>query len=395
MAVLIDDVLKVDSGGRVSYSGWIRAAEIYESVFVPVTVSSKKPRAAKSFVEALEERPGGYQRNASRGRQLEIARFMIKTPQSIIPPVLLSERNGWKWEGASKSSPLGRIVVENKAAVVDGQHRLGGLRLQSVMPEGDPNLLVPFIAVVGLSEKREQEEFLTINNSQKGVSKAHAAFLEQDKWFNNVALSLNDDGVFAGRIQAAGGVREPWHLDWKLHSIANEIKRVFSSDRDGDLWGFGDDDTLRAEELPQQIGRYWELIADVFPEEWSDLEKLPEQFESFEKGKHGTTKDFLNKLLELTGYLAMMTFLKKVAPAVWDRESRTLNEQRLLEYLTWISEAEEKNPKFGMPGEDEMRKVVDWRKLGKFEGRTGAAGARPLVEAMVGVVSHESARQGR
>ena len=388
MAIDIENVLRTEANGRVYYNGWVKASDAYDAVYVPVTKTTKIPaKAKKSYVEALEERGGGYQRCATRSRQHSIAKYLISNPTSVLPPVLLSDRGKWKWVSGS-SDRIGRLIIEEKAAVVDGQHRLGGVRLQATMEGGDPARLVPFVVVVGLSEVEEKTEFLTINNTQKGVSKAHTAFLESDKWWNAVALALNESGPFEGRIQAAGGVRETWHTDLKLHSVANAIHDTFrppAKKSDVEVWGFADDDE-RKDNLPELVNRYWELISEVFADEWSDMDRLPLPDHLGGGGGSETTRNFEYKLLELTGFLAWMWFFQKIAIDIWNSSSQSLNEEALLRYLTWIREKEEPNPSYGKnENEPEFRKAVDWRKKGKFEGRTGGAGARAIVEEMVRV----------
>jgi len=388
MPIMIENVFSGEYSGRTYYTGWMRAADVYDAIFVPVTKRTKLPKKVrKDYVEPLEEREGGYQRSASRHRMHEIAKYCIENPRAVIPPVLLSDRGKWKW-GGSTLGALGKVTITEKAAVVDGQHRLGGFRLQATREQGEKERKIMFVVVADLSVDEEKNMFLTINNTQKGVPRAHTAFLMSQDWWNAVAIQISESGPFEGRIQAAGGIREPWHSDLKLHSVANAIRDVFKEPAKGkaDVWKFVDDDERR-DELPDIVNRYWELISETFADEWSDIEMLPLPEHLGVGGGEGKTRDFNYKLLELTGFIAWMWFLDEVAVHVWNPKAKTLNETELIRYLTWIREAEEPNPEQRIrEGEPEYRKVVDWRKKGKFVGRTGGAGAKPILDAMVGVV---------
>ena len=385
MPIIIKDVSSSSHSGRTFYTGWMSVADIFDAVFVPVTKKTKLPKTQKAIIETLEEREGGYQRCATRARQYKIAKYYLETPLAIIPPVLLSDRGLWKWD-ASENGTIGTLKIDEKAAVVDGQHRLGGLRLYATMDGADKERRLPFIVVANLPIEEEKKEFLTINTTQKGVPKAHTAFLESDRWWNFVALSLNESGPFEGRIQAAGGVREPWHLDLKLHSVANAIHDCFEAAKDkADVWGFETDDE-RKDEMPALVIRYWELIAEVFADEFNDLERLPYPEHLGRGGGEGNTRQFEYKLLELTGFIAWMWFLEQFAVNIWNSNTKTLNETELLKYLTWIRETEE--PFYQTDGTKLFRKVVEWDKTGKFVGRTGGAGAKPILEEMVRIVQN-------
>ena len=61
------------------------------------------------------------------------------------------------------------ITINQKAAVVDGQHRLGGLSLLFDKDSEKFGDEASFNYVAGLTLENEKDEFLKINNTQKGV----------------------------------------------------------------------------------------------------------------------------------------------------------------------------------------------------------------------------------
>ena len=82
--------------------------------------------------------------------------FYQKILTSIIPPVLLSDRGKWNFKG---NSQIGELEINHKAAVVDGQHRLGGMRFFNELDNENDDLLIPFVCVANLEEDEEKCNF--------------------------------------------------------------------------------------------------------------------------------------------------------------------------------------------------------------------------------------------
>ncbi|MDB4184080.1 DGQHR domain-containing protein [Alphaproteobacteria bacterium] len=380
MAIRLNNVLKKIIGGRTYYTGYIESKDIYDSVFVPVLKKTKLPKK-KGASLALEERDKGYQRQANITRQRNIAKFMIENPSSIIPPVLLSDRGEWKW--SQKNGDVGEIVINEKAAVVDGQHRLGGFKILSESDEAAANLPIPFVCVADMDKDEEEKQFLTVNNEQKGLQKQHTAKLRDDLWWNYAAIEFNSNGNFKERIQE-GGAKEQWQLDWKLNSVASAIKDCFNVPRNAeDPWGFNGDEE-RKEHIPDLVSKYWDIVIDVFDEEWSDMDIIPSPFgENF--GGDGNTKKFQYKLLEFTGFLVFMKVLKLYSTSFYNRSDFSLKEDMIHKYLYIIKEETKNNP--NRNSEESIIPVIDLRKSGEFKYNTGAAGAPVIVKAIQDLIS--------
>ena len=378
MTVKVKNVIKQETGGRTYYIGYLYAKDIYDCVFVPVLKKTKLPKK-KNSVLALEEIDKGYQRTATVSRQRKIAEFLSENPDSIIPPVLLSDRGLWKFNG---NGQVGELEISDKAAVVDGQHRLGGMRfLNDLDNNSDNNLMIPFVCVANLEKKEEEMQFLTINNEQKGLQKQHTAVLRIDQWHNACAMSLNENGPFRERIQT-GGPKEKWQLDWKLNSVASMINQVFKTKSgDDDPWGFSSDDE-RKDNIPNLLIKYWEIVVDVFDEEYSDIDKIPSPYGE-EYGGEGNTKTFEYKLLEFTGFLVFMRILKLYATTFWNRSEHLLNEDVIYKYLNIIKT--ERDSSSSTEGYDVP--IIDLRKIGKYQYNTGLAGAPVIVKDVQNLVS--------
>ena len=330
----IDNVLMRQVGEQVYFFGTVQSDKIKGITFVPVVEASKKTYVTERY-------EGGYQRPGSRSRMRLFMKYLKEHPNAVVPPVLLSGRD-WEFQPSASNPMVGKLVVHNPAAIIDGQHRIGGY----VALLEDSNILRPmdFIVLVGLTVQAEQDEFVTVNNTQKGVPKALTAFLEGEEearlaW----ALNEEDDSPFKGRITRASMERR--HL-FALHSVARQIKRAFAHGKLVDL----DEDTKL-----EFLIRYWTIIADELDEAWSDIRKLDDP-------EAAGRSDFEFKLLELTGFIAWSL----MAPEILGRS-----------FVDGV----------GMNWDNVRRLValcgsVDWQKTGQYAGRTGEAGASVMRQDM-------------
>ncbi|HWZ42571.1 MAG TPA: DGQHR domain-containing protein [Candidatus Saccharimonadales bacterium] len=108
-----------------------------------------------------EDKELGYQRNLSKQRAADIARYLDKENGCIPNSILVSLEPGALY--IDKTQTL-RIPDEPKAAwVIDGQHRMFGLRQAKTKYD----LVVT--AFVGLDVTEQAKQFKTINSKQKGV----------------------------------------------------------------------------------------------------------------------------------------------------------------------------------------------------------------------------------
>ncbi len=331
----IAGVVRKVMGTRVYYFGTVMSDKAKGVTFVPVI-----ERSTRTYLQESDE--GGYQRPGSRSRMRAFMRFLAEHPNSVVPPVLLSIRQWWRFVPDQDRPDYGLLVVENPAAIVDGQHRVGGYI--ALFEEESQVRPIDFIALQDLTREDEVQEFVTVNSTQKGVPKALTTFLG-DEMEARIAWALNEeeDSPFRGRITRTQMSRE---VLFALNSVAKGIKRLFNH---GKLVDLGEDARLDC------AMRYWTIIADELEEPWSDIEKL---------GDVNTAgrADFEYKLLELTGYIAWSL----MGPDVLSRS-----------YAEGV----------GVNWENVRALVracgsIDWRKQGQYEGRTGEAGALALKQDM-------------
>ena len=157
---------KVQSDGakRDYYFGSIPSDQAKMLTFVPVNELSEQ-----SFLEERVEE--GSRRPGSATRMGQFGDFLRENPLSVVPPVVLSGRGKWVFEG----DDLGLLRVHESAAIVDGQHRVGGFvrnweKYQEVTD-------IDFILLPDLALELETREFLTINTTQKNVVASLTDFL--------------------------------------------------------------------------------------------------------------------------------------------------------------------------------------------------------------------------
>ncbi len=321
----------------------ISSDKVKDVTFVPVIEKSDKT----CLNESTEE---GYQRPGSLSRMRAFARFLAENPNSIVPPVLLSGRGNWRFEQNGSAEGIGRLIIQGPAAIVDGQHRLGGF---VHLYENMANIReISFILFPDLSIEAEKTEFLVVNNSQKGVPKALTAYLD-DTEEAQVGWGLNEepDSPFSGRITRTSMKRT--HL-FALNSVARQVGRLFS---------IGTVNDLSVLEKMECMSQFWTIIADVLANEWSDIEILDDPNG---KGRRG----FTYKLLELTGLIA------------WSYTGAHIFSRSYTENV-------------GMDWDNVKRLVeaasnIDWQKDGEFNGRTGEVGGRAMSNEMIRLLPAES-----
>jgi DNA sulfur modification protein DndB len=337
----IDKVLKRKVGDQVYYFGSIASDKIKGVTFVPAIEPSKK-----TFLQ--ENTQDGYQRPGFISRMRAFRKFLEQNPNSLVPPILISGRNGWKFEPSAVDVHFGKITVDNPAAIIDGQHRVGGyIDLFEDKGEIRP---IDFLLLEGLELTAEMREFVVVNSTQKGVPKPLSAFLtgeylgEEEDWARVAwELNENDDSPFKTRIFRTTASKESL---FALHSVAKQVKRTFD---DGKFEDFDEDRKV------ETFIKYWTIISTELDEQWSDIEKLDDP-------DSGGRKDFQFKLLELTGLIAW----SYIAPKILGRsyvEGMGFAWENVIEFVRACGN-------------------IDWSKTGLYAGRTGEAGGRFISKEM-------------
>lgn len=244
----------------------------------------------------------------------------------------------------------GYLELYGPAAVIDGQHRVGGYI--HLYEKSNDIREACFILMDGLSVEEESLYFRDINTTQKGVPRALSAYLEQSEWAQ-IAWDLNEDpdSPFHGRISRT--TVAPNQL-FALHSVASQMKELFK------MGGISD---LDHDVKVNFASEYFTIISDVWQVEWSDIELLDDEESS---GR----KSFMYKILELTGLIA------------WCRVGSTILHRCYAEDLgvNWVA----------VKQFVEVAGNIDWTKNGKWAGRTGLAGAKYIAEEMEALLTRDA-----
>ena len=346
----IAGVVQKTQGNQKYLFGTICSDKVKNVTFVPVDEPSPRVTPLNENTEK------GYQRPGSLSRMRTFAKFLKEYPNSVVPPILLSGRGNWQFEPNGEGQESGKLIIQGKAAILDGQHRLGGF--VHLYESEDDVREISFILLPDLDPGEEKKEFLVVNNTQKGVPKPLTAYLE-NKEEAQVAWGLNEeaDSPFNGRITKT--TLQPTQL-FALHSVAKQVKRLFSIGAVQDL------------DVGQKIdfmSRFWTIIADHLHEEWADIEKLDDP-----EIKGSRRNSFEYKLLELTGLIAWAHTGAHIFSRSYS-EDAGMNWDNVGRLVEAVSE-------------------IEWRKDGEYAGRTGEAGGRFMAGDMIRLLPPESAETG-
>lgn len=327
-----------EGNNLVYYTGLMASDVAKDATYVPVMknlVGNRSP---------LNEKSNGYQRPGSGSRMRTFSRYLSEHPLAIVPPVLLSTRDKWTFiEGEYED--FGDLEVRGPAAIIDGQHRLGGFI--SLYDTTELIRDIDFIAYEGLSADEEAKVFHTINGNAKGVPKGVGVII-QGSWSTQIAMRLNEDSgsPFFGHFYIAGR-KEVQGASFNLSSVDKEVKRTFSHGSFSGLVEVEDTDAMY-----DIMQGYWDLIAEYFPVEWEDLyEKL---------------RDQEYKLLELTGLIAWSAAASDLLGPNYDPETKEMNWDRVRELISYVATSGQ----------------LDLRKTGEFANAVGLVGG-PMIHRKI------------
>jgi len=323
----INHVLKRKVGDKVYYIGSLSSKMAKNVTFVPVVEDSD------TYLNQILE--NGYQRPGKKSRMNQFKKYLKDYSNRLIPPVILSARGTWIFESHGEDA-VGKIKINGKAAIVDGQHRVGGI-VSHYADTNDP-IQFDFICFENLSLSEEINEFKTINGKQVGVPKALQEYLGEDP-NSDLAWKLNqhDDSPFYERISRT--TMGPNHL-FALHSVAKNIARSFQHGSLEDL-----DIKIKLDVLI----KYWNCIKSKNQEAWQDAYK-------------DTKKDYTHKLLELTGNIAWSLVAPEILLKGYNPSEENFDWDEIEKVINFVSQD------------------MDWEKKGEFFGMTGEVGGKRIAK---------------
>lgn len=245
--IVIENVVQSKMRGRVIYQG---------SVSSQVAVNF-------SYSKLFNDPSGkGYQRPINKKRCKDFADYLSRGEDSLYTPILLNAAGNWEFHAYDRYRPsYGRLVCHQKATLMDGQHRLCGIK--EYIEETDSTLNVPFLVFHYLDEDEEIKLFDIINTKAKGIGTSLSRYLNR----NNDKLSwvatnliLKPESPFFSKGTLIGKRTRGKHITLQnLYHIVNLLTKK------------SDLAKLPKEKILNITMFYFNVIKEILPEEWDDF----------------------------------------------------------------------------------------------------------------------------
>jgi DGQHR domain-containing protein len=289
--------------GRRIFTGILNAGDLIDVTTVDHYNSSRTPDDPKQ----------GYQRPPERSRITRIGTYLIKNiveddrgnGNGLFPTaVTLAARTPLKYDEDRK---LLAISYEHKLQVVDGQHRIEGLRY--AIREKEELYLkdfpIPFVIMETPNRIVEMNQFRTINGTAKSVrtdlvnsiltamaaSQGDSFISDKDKWRVVVTrvidrLDKNEDSPWHNLILMPDEAGSPKGSDGKVvraTSFMTSLKPVYDWLEYFNFLREADDLSGKADTVYDVLAPYWEAIHQVVPEAFENpnnyvIQKTPGLF---------------------------------------------------------------------------------------------------------------------
>lgn len=366
MNIEIQNVLMVsDESGFTYYLGTIKPTQIKELTFVPVVVKSHEATKPEGL---NEQDTAGYQRAGEPSRMETIKNFVQKNPRCVIPPVLLSARGKWEFKPSSSSKTFGKLVAEDLAAIIDGQHRLGGLWRLCQDSSSDNALKqrsIPFMMIADMEIEEERRNFIEINDNQKGVKKSLLKYLVKNQDFIGQAanaLMEDEDSPFKGRIAIQR--KEDWHL-LLFGAMSECVSLLFSRQVINTLGIKPGKDEAETTKCMSIVIEYWNTVADCWSTYWADMDLMPAV--GVGKTKDQGTRKFNFRLLEETGIRAVSRLGADLLKKHWMKDQAAPDFEGIKKDLEALREKSEVRLALTKPTMDPtvLEKYPDLKSTGK------------------------------
>lgn len=207
----------------------------------------------------------GYQRPVDKKRCIDFANYLSKGDSALFTPVLLNAASNWEFTAYDRQRPnFGRLLCKGPASLMDGQHRLGGVR--RFIHETQMEIVIPFLAFHFLDEDEEIMLFDTINTKAKGIGTSLSKYLHRDSddlgWISTQMLTRRESPFY--EIGSIIGKRTN-----TKHVTLQNIYRFVSL-----LTAKSDIADLKKEEKLSIAMCYYSVIKECFTAEWNDYKNF-------------------------------------------------------------------------------------------------------------------------
>lgn len=324
--IVIENVLKSKLRGKVVYQSHLPASIAFNL----------------TSIKLYNDPSGkGYQRPTDTKRVNDFAMYLSKGDEALFTPILLNSAGMWEFSPYDSNRPsYGRLLCKGKASVMDGQHRLGGIK--RYIEETNSEINIPFMTFHYLDEDEEIKLFDTINTKAKGISSSLSKFLKRESdelsWMATELLTQNESPFY--HIGSITGKRSKGR-----HVTLQNLYRILK-------YFFMDSEVLHLSKN-EKVGivlRFFNQIRENYPNEWLNY------------------KEF--KLTHIVCLDALAMACSKILPYCKKQNGKQIDYSELLKCISRL-------------------KKIDWSVEGPFKYLKGISGSKTLAAELVDIMCPE------
>ena len=246
-SIRINCVSRTRVNGMIQYVGFLNPAHIEQLLTV-------KP---------FDEEDGlGYQRPVSRARTKSLAKYLSRQQAIILPPILLNAAGNWEYVPDSPGSDMGALICTGPASIIDGQHRIEGIK--RYLDEFSTEVRIPFCAIHNLDDSEEIDTFLVVNTSARPIKSSHVHYLQRDQdpiaWVATQLATLERSPFYG--ITTLTGSRQ-WNRGIRV-TLQNLVRVIQTLSKKVDP------QEVKREDLIEIAIAFYSEVKRVFPAEWAD-----------------------------------------------------------------------------------------------------------------------------
>jgi DGQHR domain-containing protein len=279
--------IEINQIGQKIYTTSININDLAKIAYIPILKSEIDEWKPDSITE--------YQRKPTIKRFVKIADYVVNESSVMPPAIIASYRGKLSTEKATPGSSIVEITLSDKDKlwIVDGQHRLGGLKLAAGIPDETTNRKhlnkyknhwskfknyeVPVIILEAKEIHVEAKAFADINTKAQKVDKFLAALAllldrnnklkSNDAWLVRSAdavsyLSYSKDSVLYKKVKHPNSTGKTNTYFCTAKALQNYLKYIMNNKFYSELWDKGVEERLK---LYTMIKDYWGALKDEMP----------------------------------------------------------------------------------------------------------------------------------
>ncbi|WFO49274.1 DGQHR domain-containing protein [Bacillus pumilus] len=322
-SIVIENVIQAKLRGKVVYQSSVSATEALKMVFV------------KPFNDPSGK---GYQRPVSSKRCKDFVDYLSTGENALFTPILINAGGNWQFTAYDSLRPsFGRLICKKRGSLMDGQHRLGGIKLY--LEETNAFINVPFLAFHYLEDEEEISLFDTINTKAKGIGSSLSRYLKRDSedlsWVA-AQLIIQPDSPFH-ELGTIVGLRTT-SKRVTLQNIYNTLVYLTKQNKLSEL---------SKEKLLRVSLIYFDAIKKLFPDDWGNYKE--------------------SKLTHIVGINALSIIGSEILPKSLNNESMQIDLKILNSFLYKLEK-------------------IDWSVQGEMKYLKGVSGSKTLAKELLSLM---------